>query len=112
MRLVLTALHDELKRLQYEGVDAIPLAEDTLDALRALAPPPAAAPVETAPPSPPSAAPAGVARKPEPPPPPAPEFPPPPTVALPDTPEKQPRWDALLAQVRADPVCLKNLRPG
>ena len=42
---------------------------------------------------------------------PAPKLPPPPVVSLPSG-DKQTRWDALFAQVIADPVCLQHLRPG
>ena len=41
----------------------------------------------------------------------APKLPPPPVVSLPDG-DKQTRWNALLAQVTADPVCVKHVRPG
>ena len=70
------------------GVEA--RAASPTSTARAFTPTPVAAPVAVAP---------------------APKLPPPPVVSLPDG-DKQTRWDALLAMVTADPVCVQHVRPG
>jgi uracil-DNA glycosylase family 4 len=111
MRAALTSLTDELRRLQAAGVKRVSVADETLAALRAAvgrrrsagpALPARAAPAAAL--SPPAAAPAAPARA-------KPALPPPPKVALPAG-DKATRWAALLEQVRNDPVCRANVRPG
>ncbi len=112
MRLALTAITDELRRLKAGGVGSVSVSDEGLAALRqsvrsrphgepagAEAPAPAPAPGRPAPPR----APAPKA--------PAADLPPPPTVVLPKG-AKDAQWAALLAMVQGDPVCRAKVRPG
>ncbi|HVW19962.1 MAG TPA: uracil-DNA glycosylase [Opitutaceae bacterium] len=103
MRAALTTLTEELRRLQAAGVKRVPVADETLAALRAAA----ARRTGAAPPPRPSAAAAPAL----PPAPAKPSLPPPPRVALPAG-DKAKRWAALLELVLNDPVCRANVRPG
>ncbi len=99
MRLALNAITDELRRLKASGVESVPVSDEGIAALRALAG---------------SARPAGparpAARDPEPkegrPAPPAA-----PVVALPQG-DKAAQWAALRQLVQDDPVCRAKVRPG
>jgi uracil-DNA glycosylase family 4 len=106
MRLALTAIADELRRLKAAGVSSVSVSDEGLAALRAsaaLRPAPAArADVPAA-----VAAPA-VRAKPAAP---APPAVPPPTVVLPKG-DKKAQWEALGQLVLADPVCRAKVRPG
>lgn len=122
MRAALTALTDELQRLKAAGVKSVSISDESVATLRrVIAARKSAATAPASAPAPSALAPA-VAKPYEPPPPvvravvaptraPAVDFPPPPTVTLPEGP-KQKRWDALFAQVQADPVCREHVRPG
>jgi DNA polymerase len=123
MRAALNALTDELKRLKAGGAKTISVSDETLARLRhvvaarggkgiehaskkiaessaPLPPPPRGAePVASV-----STKPAVLAAA-------AKKLPPPPTVTLPDG-DKQTRWDALLATVTHDPVCMQHVRAG
>jgi len=114
MRLALTAITEELRRLKADGVDSVVVSEEGLAALRKsvaqaprtrppAAPEPRAAPAEL-PRATRQAAPRAEAV-------PAPDSPPIPVVTLPAG-SKQARWDALLELVTQDPVCRAKLRPG
>jgi uracil-DNA glycosylase family 4 len=106
MRLALTALTDELRRLKASGVASVSVSEEGLAALRKSIekrpsePPAKASPsriqpaVETV-----AAAAAPVA------------VPPPPTVVLPGG-DKKTQWEALRQAVLDDPFCISKLRPG
>lgn len=125
MRATLLALNEELIRLKTAGVKDVSISDESIALLRKLAGgapgstkpvraevaevAPAAAEKPAQPPafgesrSPratPAAEPAAESKLPD-----APE------VNLPEG-DKQTRWDALLAQVKADPVCRQELRPG
>jgi uracil-DNA glycosylase family 4 len=107
MRLALTALTDELRRLKASGVVSVAVSEQSLDALRksvgsrpAPARPPAPKPVTVA---------AAEAAGAQPAPPAA--FPPVPTVVLPKG-DKRTQWEALQKAVLHDPFCKSKLRPG
>lgn len=131
MRNALHALTDELRRLKSAGVKTVSVSEESVAALRkvvaarresvgtvaepaapagkpasvaSVAPsaPAVRAPATTA--STPSISPSAAA-------PAASSLPPPPTLTLPAG-DKRTRWDALLAAVRADPVCRASVRPG
>jgi DNA polymerase len=94
MRLAISALTDELRRLKAEGAASVPVSQEGLDALRrSVARRPAAAPPaeETQPPPSPPAA--------------------PPVVVLPEG-DKAARWSALCQMVLADPACVARVRPG
>jgi len=133
MRQALHALTEELRRLRSGGLKTVAVSDESIAALRrvvqaraqaglaaaggaaVVAPPErtvaATAPAEKSPV--PAAAPAAPAFKPsvvvpmhE-----TPPLPPPPEVRLPEG-SRQVRWDALLAQVQADPTCRSNVRPG
>jgi uracil-DNA glycosylase len=140
MRVALTALTEELKRLKASGVKTVMVSDESVATLRRAvekmrgttaaakpaanesSPRPVAPAVATtgtsssrAPESPKAAPP-----KPASPAPatasvaaPAavPTLPPPPVVSLPDG-DKQTRWEALLKQVTSDPVCRAHVRPG
>ncbi len=128
MRHALNAVTEELRRLKTAGVSTVTVSDGAMVALRRVvtarkvggekpaailppvAPPPSAAPLRSAapPPAPARAAvpvvpilPAVVVAA----------LPPPPVVVLPPG-EKKVRWEALNAQVIADPACCANLRPG
>ncbi len=122
MRQALLAVSEELRRLKGAGVGTVSVSEETLAAVRRVVRARAggAPRAETAPITPQAPAAAPAAR-------PSPAAPVPATVALPrvaapSLPEapvvrlpdgdKRVRWDALLAQVTGDPVCLANVRPG
>ena len=97
MRLAISALTDELRRLKAEGAASVPVSQEGLDALRrSVARRPAAAPPaeETQPPQPPPSPPAA-----------------PPVVVLPEG-DKAARWSALCQMVVADPACVARVRPG
>jgi DNA polymerase len=98
MRLAITALTDELRRLKAAGTGSVPVSQEGLDALRRsfARRPEAAPPAEEAPPPPraPAAPPAA-----------------PPVVILPEG-DKAARWSALCQTVHADPVCTARIRPG
>lgn len=132
MRLALQALTEELRRLRASGLRTVSVPEETVAALRravqARTRPPAAAEAvrpAAAERDAPVAASAGAnfrdataartmsAFKPAAtlPPAPVPSLPPPPEVRLPAG-TKQQRWDALFAQVQADPTCRANVRVG
>jgi uracil-DNA glycosylase len=106
MRLALTAITDELRRLKASGVVSVTVSEESLAALRnsiekrpapapAKAQQPKSAPSATAP----AEAPVAVAA------------PPPPTVVLPQG-DKKTQWEALRQAVIDDPFCRSKLRPG
>jgi len=105
MRLALNAITDELRRLKASGVESVPVSDEGIAALRALAGSArAAAPSRPAGPARPAA------RDPEPkegrPAPPAA-----PVVALPQG-DKAAQWAALRQLVQDDPVCRAKVRPG
>jgi uracil-DNA glycosylase family 4 len=106
MRTALTVLTDELRRLKASGVATIAVSDESLAALRRA--------VGVRPATGKSAVPVSRAPEPAPPPaePPAEEFPPPPAFALPAGGSKTERWEALRAQVMADAVCCRHVRPG
>jgi len=99
MRLALNAITDELRRLKASGVESVPVSDEGIAALRALA-----GSARAAAPSRPAA------RDPEPkegrPAPPAA-----PVVALPQG-DKAAQWAALRQLVQDDPVCRAKVRPG
>ncbi len=106
MRLALTAITDELRRLKASGVVSISVSEEGLAALRnsfekrPSAPPARPAHPKTQPPVEASAeAPAPAA------------IPPPPSVVLPKG-DKKTQWEALRQAVLEDPFCKSRLRPG
>ncbi|MCC5834887.1 MAG: uracil-DNA glycosylase [Opitutales bacterium] len=119
MHRELAAVVHELKRLRRQGVDAIPISEETLAQLRKRfpirprtelsgaggAPPPVAAssglPATTAKPRPSIAK----AKPPE------PQTPPPPVVTLAGD-DKKPQWESLKEQVLSDAFCRSQLKPG
>jgi len=123
MRLALQTLADELRRLKAAGVKTVPVADETLAALRravlarrelipaSAEPPSQEAPRETplpvrtfaAMPSTPTPAPT--------PPPAAAKLPAPPAVVLPPG-DKATRWAALRDLVQRDPTCCAHVRPG
>lgn len=113
MRLALTAITDELRRLKAQGVARVSVSDDAIAGLKqALA---ASAPVESSPVAPvsearpePAARPSRPAAREK-----APQAPeaPVPVVSLPQG-TKRDRMDALVRQVTADPVCLAKVRPG
>ncbi len=106
MRLALTALTDELRRLKANGVSSVSVSEEGLEALRKS--------IQTRPPTVPArAAPSKVL--------PAPRasaeeparapVPPPPVVVLPKG-DKKAQWESLRQAVVDDPFCKSKLRPG
>lgn len=112
MHAVLTALTDELRRLQADGVATVSISDESLATLRSLAgrrseP----APTETATEATPAAAVVKASSSSRGPGPTAPAFPPPPTVALPAG-DKPARWAALRELVLKDATCCAHLRPG
>lgn len=118
MHRELAAVVHELKRLRRQGVDAIPISDETLAQLRQrfpIRPRAERAPVEAAA-SPSAAASAGlpaparkqIAVKPKDP---APEIPTPPAVELKGA-DKAAQWEALRQQVLDDPFCRSQLKPG
>jgi DNA polymerase len=113
MRLAITAITDELRRLKAAGQGRVSVSEEGLQALRkslegrpgAVRPPPARAAAPAAAPAaprPPAPKPAPVAA--------APAVPPP-VVVLPAG-DKAARFAALQELVLADPQCLAHVRPG
>jgi uracil-DNA glycosylase family 4 len=110
MRLALTAITDELRRLKASGVTGVAVSDEGLAALRKSLggrPAPAAPSVPSAPPprtraQAPASAPAPTA--------PAPQIPVP-VVVLPKG-DKAARWAALKQMVLEDPVCKAKVRPG
>lgn len=125
MRATLLVLNEELIRLKSVGVKHVAISEASLSRLRELVgarsePNPAPAAAAAAPLRPPPGTPVAgpsFGEKREPTASAAPEapatraLPPAPSVVLPAG-DKRTRWDALLAQVKQDPVCQKELRPG
>jgi uracil-DNA glycosylase len=118
MHLALTALTEELRRLQAAGVKRVNVSEEGLAALRTAAraaavDAPAPATIAAAAPRPARpAAPAAAPARPE-----VPAGPPPPSLAalrarLQALPDKETRWAALCEIVRQDPHCRAQLRPG
>lgn len=134
MRLALTALTDELKRLRASGVKSVAVSEESLTALRGVV---AAQGKKSVPPTPPSSSSASASTKVDASPTPAksmhsspaplraappvaapvaaepkaPSLPPPPVVSLPAG-DKAVCWEALRARVLGDPVCAGRVRPG
>ena len=127
MRATLLALNEELIRLKAAGVKSVSISDDSIRLLRKWAGASArAAPIAVLPRSgtpvapieaaPPASAPPSFGEPPRPTPAikaaaPLPDLPAAPTVNLPKG-DKQTRWDALRDQVKADPVCQRELRPG
>jgi uracil-DNA glycosylase len=121
MRATLLALNEELIRLKAAGIEDVSISDESIALLRKLAgasktvaessmdvaPSPSA---KSGPVAPPSFGENAAAKKPATPTP-TPNLPEAPKVDLPDG-DKQARWDALLAQIKADPVCERELRPG
>ncbi|MFP4540206.1 MAG: uracil-DNA glycosylase [Opitutales bacterium] len=119
MRAELEALVYELKQMRREGTQALPVAEDTLEGLRAAvrrlaADSPAPVPVETSGAEEAAAAP-GTARSvpaaPTPAKPATAPIPPPPKVVLPEG-SREERWAWLRDQVLGDLVCQEHVKPG
>lgn len=119
MRATLLVINEELVRLKAAGVKNVSVSDESVQLLRRLVGTPSKAPPEPASPRP-----AGTPRPPPPerapverqtaaptPPPAAPSLPPPPQVELPEG-TKQEGWDALVATVKADPVCQNAIRAG
>jgi DNA polymerase len=102
MRLALTAITDELRRLKASGVSRVTVSEEGLAALRNTIAncPVAAAGLPPLKPSPASPAPPASAA-----------VPPPPTVVLAKG-DKKTQWEALRQAVLDDPFCKSKLRPG
>jgi DNA polymerase len=123
MRLALTALTDELRRLKTAGVKTVAVSDESVAALRRV--------IAARSPAVPSSPVAVVAESRGPAPAPKPYEPPPlpirtsptvtksatapipapPAVTLPEG-AKQARWDALFSLVQNDPVCRAHVRPG
>jgi uracil-DNA glycosylase len=102
MRLALTAITDELRRLKAGGVGSVTVSDEGLAALRrtvegrrAAAPAAPPAPARPAAEAPPAAA----------------GFPSPPAIVLPRG-NKDAQWAALRQMVLEDPVCRSKVRPG
>ncbi len=112
MRLALTAITDELRRLKADGVASIAVSDEGLAALRKLAGarPAVAAPVAPGAGSFAPSVPAPQAR-PERAAAPAAPLPPAPVVVLPKG-DKAAQWAALRQMVLEDPVCKAKVRPG
>jgi uracil-DNA glycosylase family 4 len=110
MRLALTAITEELRRLKASGVSTISVSDEGLAALRKSIErrPPPPAPKAALPRAVPASAPVPV---PTPAAAPAPAAPPPPTVVLPPG-DKQTQWEALRQVVLEDPYCKSKVRPG
>jgi DNA polymerase len=126
MRHALNALTDELRRMKTSGVKVVAISEEsvatlrrTLQARRGLPPFPlprkcscrlrgleVSSVVPKAYEPPPMARFRKLPRRPR-----RRRMPAPPEITLPKG-DKQARWNALLAQVRADPICQRQLRPG
>jgi DNA polymerase len=108
MRLALTAITDELRRLKAAGVSTISVSDEGLAALRnsieRRPSPPAPKQAATSAAAPKAAAPSADV-------PAAAVAPPPPTVVLPAG-DKKTRWEALRQIVLEDPYCKSKLRPG
>ncbi|MFY9926267.1 MAG: uracil-DNA glycosylase [Opitutaceae bacterium] len=104
MRLALTAITDELRRLKSSGVDSVVFSDEGLAALKKTL---VRAAGEAKPAGAAARAPAPEAGAKEPPPAPAPA----PAVVLPQG-DKATRWAALKQLVLDDPVCRSKLRPG
>jgi uracil-DNA glycosylase len=109
MRLALTAITDELRRLKASGVSSVSVSDEGIAALRASVAAQPAPPARADAPAwtPPAAGAPTPRARPAPPPPAVP----PPTVVLPKG-DKQAQWDALRQLVLGDPVCVSKLRPG
>ncbi len=112
MRLALSAITEELRRLKASGVDSVVVSEEGLSALRkSVASSPRAAPLSASE-DVPAEKPAAPARAPKAAPrPEAPPAAPVPVVSLPPG-DKKSRWAALERMVLEDPVCRAKLRPG
>jgi uracil-DNA glycosylase family 4 len=106
MRLALTALTDELRRLKASGVVSVSVSEEGLAALRKSIEKRPSAPAAKASPSRIQAAVETIAEAPPP-----VAAPPPPTVVLPGG-DKKTQWEALRQAVLEDPFCRSKLRPG
>jgi DNA polymerase len=107
MRLALTAITDELRRLKASGVTRVCVSEEGLAALRhCVGSRPAAAPAR-----PPASAPARAPAPPRSPPAEAAATPPAPSFVLPKG-DKKTQWEALRQAVLDDPVCRAKVRPG
>ena len=104
MRLALTAITDELRRLKSSGVDSVVFSDEGLAALKKTL---VGAAGQAKPAGAAAGAPAPGAGAKEPPPAPAPA----PAVVLPQG-DKATRWAALKQLVLDDPVCRSKLRPG
>ncbi len=118
MRHSLNAVTDELRRLKAAGVTTVTVSDETLAGLRGVLrarKAPATPRLADRPPSPATRlSPAASAPEPVvtlPPSSAVAALPPAPTVTLPAG-EKSTRWEALKAQVLADPTCQDNVRPG
>jgi DNA polymerase len=112
MRLALTAITDELRRLKASGVDSIVVSEEGMAALRKSVS--HGAGPEDEPPAPARREAPAPARAPRPAPAPRIEAEapaPPPVVSLPQG-DKKTRWDSLLEIVVNDPVCRAKVKPG
>jgi DNA polymerase len=97
MRLVISALADELRRLKAAGVSRVAWSDEAVAALRRAVPAPASPKPRS-----PAARPAAPS---------AAALPAPPAFELPPG-EKAARWAALRGRVLNDPVCLAHVRPG
>jgi uracil-DNA glycosylase family 4 len=106
MRLALTAITEELRRLKASGVTTISVSDEGLAALRKTVErrPPPPAPKPAAPRASPASAASPAA-------PAVPAAPPAPTVVLPAG-DKKTRWEALRQIVLEDPYCKAKVRPG
>lgn len=104
MRLALTAITDELRRLKSSGVDSVVFSDEGLAALKKTL---VGAAGQAKPAGAAARAPAPEAGAKEPSPAPAPA----PAVVLPQG-DKATRWAALMQLVLDDPVCRSKLRPG
>ncbi len=105
MRLALTAITDELRRLKAGGVVSVSVSDEGLAALRGAVRASAAPPADRPPEAPPARARAIAERAAV-----APAVPVP-VVSLPAG-NKRARWEALHQLVVDDPVCRAKLRPG
>jgi DNA polymerase len=105
MSLALNAITDELRRLKAGGVESVPVSDEGIAALRALAgSAKPAAPAGPAGPARPEARQAEPKER-------RPAPPAAPVVALPQG-DKAAQWAALRQQVEDDPVCRAKVRPG
>lgn len=112
MRVALTALGDELRRLRAAGMKNVTVSDEALAALRRAAASRRPVPAPPAPKAAAAAAEPAAKSAPKPAPKPAaPALPLGPVVTLPAG-DKAARWEALKAAVQADPVCRAHVRPG